>query len=94
MNGSHEVAIAGGHENVIGSGEALTIEAWVRWESSDLTEVAQATGIDIDRMTLFCGSRAWGFQRGSNGADEWTFFLQTDNFVHHDTGPIPLPLNE
>lgn len=32
--------------------DALTIEAWVFWETSDLQEIQAATGLDIDRMTL------------------------------------------
>jgi len=74
--------------------DALTVETWVLWEGSDFEEVQAASGVDMDKMTLFCGQRAYGFQRRSFGAEGWTFFLQTDTATYPDTGVIPLPLGE
>jgi len=71
--------------------DALTVEAWVLWEGSDFEEAQAATGVDMDRMTLFCGQKSYGFQRNTNG---WTFFLQTSSGAFSDTGSIPLPLGE
>ena len=74
--------------------DTLTVEAWVLWEGSDFEEFQAATGIDRDQMSLFCGQRAYGFQYRFDGAEGWTFFLQTDEEVVRNTGQIPLPLGE
>ena len=41
--------------------DAVTVEAWVYWEGSDLTEIEELANLDWDKMTLFCGQRAYGF---------------------------------
>ena len=74
--------------------DALTVEAWVLWEGSDLEEIQAVTGIDTDRMTLLCGQSKYGFRYRSDGIEGWTFFLQTEEGVFHDTGNIPLPLGQ
>jgi hypothetical protein len=77
--------------------DALTVEAWVLWDGSDLEELQLATGIDLNRMTLFCGQRAYGFYYRPPSQPEvegWTFFLQTDSAVVLDAGNIPLPIGE
>jgi len=93
VNGLHNIAFVANWANPTVQA-ALTVETWVYCESSDLEEIALATGLDIDRMTLFCNQRAWGFQRRSYGANGWTFFLQTDAGTYTDTGDIPLPLEQ
>jgi len=76
--------------------DALTVEAWVLWDGSDLEEIQLATGIDLNRMTLFCGQRAYGFYYRSprEPDDGWTFFLQTDSQTLLTTHEIPLPIGE
>jgi hypothetical protein len=77
--------------------DALTVEAWVLWDGSDLEEIQLATGIDLNRMTLFCGQRAYGFYYRTPRKPEvegWTFFLQTDSTLVLDAGNIPLPIGE
>jgi len=86
----HEIAWVQNPGNLIVS-ETLTVEAWVLWEGSDFEEAQAATGVNMDRMTLFCGQKSYGFQRNANG---WTFFLQTGSGAFPDTGIIPLPLGE
>jgi len=76
---------------------ALTVEAWVFWDGSDLEELQLASGIDLNRMTLFCGQRAYGFYYRPPREPEpegWTFLLETDSMTLSDTGNIPLPIGE
>jgi hypothetical protein len=74
--------------------DALTVEAWILWEGTDLEEIQAATGIDLDKMTLLCGQNNYGFRYRSDGIEGWTFFLQTEEGIFHDTGNIPLPLGQ
>ena len=77
--------------------DALTVEAWVLWDGSDLEEIQLATGIDLNRMTLFCGQRAYGFYYRTPRKPEvegWTFFLQTDSQTLLSTDEIPVPIGE
>ena len=89
----HDIAWAETSGDLVAS-DTLTVEAWVLWEGNDLEEFQEATGIDTDRMSLFCGQRAYGFQRRLYGAEGWTFFLQTDEEVVRHSGLIPLPSGE
>ena len=79
--------------------DALTVEAWVLWDGIDLEEIQLATGIDLNRMTLFCGQkRCVRFllpnARAIAEVEGWTFFLQTDSNLVLDAGNIPLPIGE
>jgi len=95
--GGNQNAFADTPGNLIVS-DALTVEAWVLWDGSDLEEVQAATGTDMDFMTFLCGQRAYGFRYrhddDPSASDGWTFFLFTDTEFIEDTGLIPLPLNE
>jgi hypothetical protein len=40
---------------------ALTVETWILWEAFEFEEAQAVSGLDMDRATLFCGQKAYGF---------------------------------
>jgi len=73
---------------------ALTVEAWVYWEGTDLTETDELTNRDRQQMTLFCGQHAYGFYHDAKHLGGWVFMLQTGAPDSIAQVPVPLPLRE
>ena len=59
INDFHELAWVDTPGDMLVS-DALTVEAWVFWEGSDLAEIQELENRNRDAMTLFCGQRANG----------------------------------
>ena len=64
--------------------DAVTVEAWVKWDGRALMETVGGAQESEGHQTLLCGQGAYGF-RYDGTVDAWTFFLETTNsgYRHH-----------
>lgn len=70
--------------------DAVTVEAWVKWDGRALMETDGGSQESEGHQTLLCGQGAYGF-RYDGTAEAWTFFLETTGGYRGHTLWFDLP---